>query len=66
MLLIMAKQKLMVSTRYIANRLNISQRAVRSMLQKGIVPGIKAGGVWRVETDDLDELLRKKFGEYHG
>lgn len=42
----------------VARRLNVSQRTVYRMLEVGQLHGVRAGRLWQVTEEDLDEYLR--------
>jgi len=42
----------------VARRLNVSQRTVYRILETGQLHGVRAGRLWRVPVDAVDEYLR--------
>lgn len=49
----------LITVEEMARRLNITPRAAREWLKKGIIPGIKLGRIWRIDEKDLEEFIRK-------
>jgi len=45
----------------IAEGLNVSKLAVYKWLQKGELKGFKAGKMWRVTKEDLEEFLGRSI-----
>jgi len=44
----------------VAERLQVSERAIYEWLRAGELPGVKLGRLWRVRPADLEEYLRSK------
>lgn len=39
--------------------LRLHRETVRRLLQRGVLPGVKVGGTWRIHRRDLEEYLRR-------
>ena len=49
----------MLSIKDVSERLNISERTVRNLLNSGELYGYKIGGIYRVNEEDLNNYLKK-------
>jgi len=49
------------TTHEIAEMLNISPRYVTLLIKRGELRGYKVGKEWRIEEEELEEFLRKRF-----
>ena len=43
----------MLSTKQVAQRLNVAENTVRSLIEKGQLPAIRVGKLYRVDEADL-------------
>lgn len=50
----------LMSVEETASYLKIHPEVVRRWLREGKLKGIKVGGVWRIDKNVLDEMLREK------
>ena len=48
----------MLSIKDVSERLNISERTVRNLLNSGELQGYKIGGIYRVNEEDLNNYLK--------
>ena len=48
----------MLSIKDVSERLNISERTVRNLLNSGELSGYKIGGIYRVNEEDLNNYLK--------
>ena len=48
------------SVRDVAEKLQVTEGAVRSWLQAGELKGVKLGRIWRIMEYDLEEFLESK------
>jgi len=49
-----------MTVRNVANFLNVDEKTVYRLAQKGELPGFKVGGTWRFRRDDLDQWIEEK------
>lgn len=50
-----------LKTHEAAKRYDVSQRTVRRLLDQGKLPGYKIGGTWRVNSDEMQDQIQKKY-----
>ncbi len=51
------------SVRNVAEKLQVTEGAVRGWLQSGDLKGVKLGRIWRVTEEDLQAFLESKRPE---
>jgi len=54
-------EKRFLSTQEIADILNVSPRYVTLLIKRGELKGYKVGREWRIEEEELEEFLRRRF-----
>ena len=52
--------KSILHTYELAKKFDCTQRTIRRMLDRGELPGFKIGGIWRIKSDELDDILKKR------
>lgn len=55
-----AQDQPLLSVEQVAKRLNVTELTVRRWLMKGILPGYRFSGEWRIEVSDLEAFLRER------
>jgi len=46
-----------MTVREVANYLNVDEKTVYRLAQKGELPGFKVAGTWRFKRDDIDQWI---------
>ena len=46
-----------MTVREVANYLNVDEKTVYRLAQKGDLPGFKVAGTWRFKRDDIDQWI---------
>lgn len=46
-----------VTVREVANYLNVDEKTVYRLAQKGDLPGFKVAGTWRFKREDIDKWI---------
>jgi excisionase family DNA binding protein len=49
----------LLTVREAATRLKVSEKSIKSWLNKGQLKGYKAGRQWRIPVEAIDEFLRR-------
>ena len=47
----------MLSTKQVANQLNVADNTVRQMIASGMLPAVRIGKVFRVQPESVQEYL---------
>ncbi|UCD84428.1 MAG: helix-turn-helix domain-containing protein [Deltaproteobacteria bacterium] len=47
-----------LTTKQIAEYLNVTERTIYNLLQRGELPGFKVGVSWRFRKDDIDKWIK--------
>ncbi len=49
-----------MTVRDVANFLNVDEKTVYRLTQKGALPGFKVAGTWRFKREDIDQWIAKQ------
>jgi excisionase family DNA binding protein len=49
-----------MTVREVANYLNVDEKTVYRLAQKGELPGFKVAGTWRFKREDIDQWIEKQ------
>lgn len=55
--------KPMLKPDQVATELNVSERHVRRLCERGVLPALKLGRAWRIEPDFKDKLREEQAPE---
>ena len=49
-----------MTVREVANYLNVDEKTVYRLVQKGELPGFKVAGTWRFKREDIDHWIEEQ------
>ncbi len=50
-----------LTTKQIAEYLNVTERTIYNLLQRGELPGFKVGMAWRFRIEDIDKWIQRNM-----